>query len=103
MFIQEALSVYQPQWIRGGVGLSFVCPGHPEAGHRLEVFFDNPLGGWALAREPGPFVHRLGDDLEDLTLASTGFRVEDPVVLLGHWRGWVARSVLIHSIRGVEW
>lgn len=106
MFIQEALELYEPQWIRDGVGLSFFCPGHAAMDHRVKVYFDNPLGD-EVAHEPGPFVHRLGDELEDLTLASMVGRPEDPLLILGHWRGWLAHSLLIYSVqsavRGVAW
>jgi len=106
MLLQEPLATYGPRWVRDGAGVSFWCPGHKLGDHRVQLYFDNPLDG-EVAHEPGPFVHRLGDELEDLTLASVGNTPEDPILLFAHWRGWIVHSTVIYSVqtaaRGVAW
>ena len=98
MLLQRPLSDFEPRWLGGGAGVSFRCPGHPACGQRLPFYFDNPHDD-APRSAQGPYVHRLGEELADLTLASLPDEGE-PLWVERHWRGWVLHGLVVSSLSG---
>jgi hypothetical protein len=99
--VVRALRELRPEWLstghrRYGMGVRFLCPGHPEANHTVEVWFHNPCDG------DGPLTsqemralgvrqlfRRIGGDLDELTLTRPGDVTGAPLELDEHWTGYV--------------
>jgi hypothetical protein len=70
------------------MGVAFHCPAHPDdAGDLLVCWFDNPGDAGEPVKGSGFFVHRVGDELEHLSLLPRGEGFG--LLCFPHWRGWV--------------
>lgn len=89
---------------RFGLGVSFLCPGHMSADHRLELWFINPID--LLAPRTLPVLYyRTGCEFEDLTLSQgvavvrLGQPVHEAISIEGHWVGYVHGGFVIDALR----
>lgn len=90
-----ALRYLRPKWLaepgREHMGLELDCPSHPDAPHRLRIWFENPGDGGP----PSPSAHppRLAwlasaCDFDELTVVPSGTAPYRPLEV-GHWSGWL--------------
>lgn len=89
---------------RFGMGVSFRCPGHLSADHRIELYFLNPMDGYAPKPLP-TLYYRTGQCFEDLTLSAgisvvrEGRPVHEILSVEGHWDGYVHGGMVIDALR----
>jgi hypothetical protein len=99
--VVRSLRDLRPEWLstgerRYGMGIRFLCPGHPDALHTVDVWFINPCDGDGPltlgdmhTRRVRRLFRRFGSDLEELTVTLPGDYGGAPLTLEEHWSGYI--------------